>query len=94
MYRRDRRKRMPVFASPLHVGGSVALLEREWPTVAAHLARRGFAVTLAERRVLGFSPGGLGRELVRPRPKMYLARGATAEPAVDYLYSELTLIQW
>lgn len=94
MYRRDRRKRMPVFASPLHVGGSVAMLERVWPTVAAHLARRGFAVTLAERRILGFSPGGPGCELVRPRPKMYLARGAAAEPVVDYLYSELTLIHW
>lgn len=94
LYRRDRRKRLPVFASPLHVGGSAAVLERHWPAVATHLAKRGFVATLAERRVLGFTPAGLGRDLHRPRPKMYLERGGVAEPAVDYLYSELTLIQW
>lgn len=94
MYRRDRRKRLPLFASPLHVGGSVAVLERNWAAVATHLAERGFVATLAERRVLGFTPGGPGRDLHRPRPKMYLERSGGAEPPVDYLYSELTLIQW
>ena len=53
---------------------------------------RGLAVTLAERRVLGFSPGGPGRELARPRVKMY--RGGVGAEDVDYLYSELTLLQW
>lgn len=94
MYRRDRRKRLPVFASPLYVGGSTPLLETAWPAVASHLMRRGLPVTLAERRVLGFAPTGPGHELARPRPKMYRAGAGAPEPTVDYLYSELTLLQW
>jgi hypothetical protein len=92
MYRCDRRKRLPVFASPLYVGGDAAVLEAAWPIVASHLLGRGLVATLAERRVLGFVPAGPGRELAMPRTKMY--RGAVGAEAVDYLYSELTLLQW
>ena len=91
VYRRDRRKRLGLFASPLHVGGSVQVLRAAWPAVALHLLRHGLPVTLAERRVLGFTPPGPGRELARPRPKMF--RGGPAE-RVDYLYSEMTLLEW
>ena len=93
MYRRDRRKRLPVFASPLHVGGNAGVLERAWPAVGSHLLARGLAATLAERRVLGFTPAGPGRQLARPRPKMYRDEPG-GDAAVDYLYSELTLLQW
>lgn len=93
MYRRDRRKRLPVFASPLYVGGDPALLESSWASVRSHLLGRGFLATLAERRILGFSPGGPGRELARPRMKMY-RDAAGDEHAIDYLYSELTLLEW
>jgi len=92
MYRRDRRKRLPIFASPLYAGGDAAMLEDAWPAVGSHLLGRGLAATLAERRVLGFSPGGPGRQLARPRVKMYLGKAGAEE--VDYLYSELTLLQW
>jgi hypothetical protein len=92
MYRCDRRKRLPVVASPLYVGGDAAVLEAAWPIVASHLLGRGLVATLAERRVLGFVPAGPGRELAMPRTKMY--RGAVGAEAVDYLYSELTLLQW
>jgi hypothetical protein len=92
MYRRDRRKRLPLFASPLYGGGDGDLLEGSWPAVGAHLLRRGLAATLAEKRVLGFTPRGIGRELVAPRVKMY--RGDAGEGDIDYLYSELTLLQW
>ena len=92
MYRRDRRKRLPLFASPLYAGGDVELLEGSWPAVGAHLLRRGLAATLAEKRVLGFTPRGIGHELVAPRVKMY--RGDAGEGDIDYLYSELTLLQW
>jgi len=92
MYRRDRRKRLPVFASPLYAGGDAAVLEDAWAALGSHLLSRGLAATLAERRVLGFSPGGFGRELARPRVKMY--RGEAGAEEVDYLYSELTLLQW
>lgn len=93
MFRTDRRKRLPVFATPLHVGGDRKLLERSWGSVASRLLTSyGLAATLAERRVLGFSPR-VGVELKHPRPKMFRGDGATADD-VDYLYSELTLVRW
>ena len=92
IYRRDRRKRLPLFASPLYVGGSAAVLKSTWPAMGSHLLRRGLPATLAERRILGFTPGGPGLALARPRRKMY--RGAAGAGEVDYLYSELTLLRW
>lgn len=94
VYRRDRRKRLPLFASPLHVGGDRSLMAEGWPQISSHLLARGLVATLAERRVLGFDARGIGWDLPRPRPKMF--RGADGlDPAhVDYLYSELTLVQW
>ncbi|WP_153503467.1 hypothetical protein [Cumulibacter manganitolerans] len=93
MYRRDRRKRLALFASPLYVGGDPEVLRAGWGAVAAHLLRRGLPMTLAERRVLGFTPPGPGRALAAPRPKMY--RPAAADPnGIDYLYSELALLEW
>jgi hypothetical protein len=61
--------------------------------VGAYLLRRGLAATLAERRVLGFAPAGPGHELARPRPKMFRDDLGTNH-AIDYLYSELTLLPW
>lgn len=92
IYRRDRRKHLPIFASPLYGGGDRGMLQAGWRSVSAHLFRRGFPATLAERRVLGFTPRGPGRELAHPRAKMY--RGELAGTEVDYLYSELTLLEW
>lgn len=93
MYRRVRRKRLGVFAAPIFVGGDRAVMRDAWPEVAARLLRDGLPVTLAEERVLGFTPPGLGRDLVHPRPRMFLGRGV--EPAdIDYLYSELPLLDW
>lgn len=93
VYRRERRKRLPLFAVPLYAGGDRALLQQSWPLVSAHLLRRGLPVTLAERRVVGFVPRGPGRALAANRPKMF--RGADVDPAeLDYLYSELTLVRW
>lgn len=93
MYRRVRRKRLGIFAAPIHVGGDAAVLRDAWPQVAARLLGHGMLVTLAERRVLGFSASGPGRELAQPRPRMFRGRGVD-ESAVDYLYSELTLLDW
>lgn len=91
--RKDRRKRLPLFASPLYAGGSQALLRSAWPHIGSHLLLRHAALaTLAERRVLGFSPT-LGFDLAAPRAKMLRSTNMRAE-AVDYLYSELTLLEW
>ncbi|PZF85515.1 hypothetical protein C1I92_05080 [Jiangella anatolica] len=93
VYRRDRRKRLPLFATPLYAGGDRGVLRQAWPAVGAHLLRQGLPLTLAERRVLGFAPGGPGTELSQPRPKMF--RAADVDPeSIDHLYSELTLVRW
>lgn len=93
VYRRDRRKRLPLFATPLYRGGSAELLQEAWPAVAAALLRRGFLATLAEPRILGFVPPGPGKTLNSPRPRM--VRGDRLPDAgIDYLYSELALLEW
>lgn len=92
VYRRDRRKRIPVFASPLYVGGNRELLKTAWGRLSSHLLRHGLLVTLAESRVLGFSPGGAWT-LKNPRPKMIRSKVLTDQD-VDYLYSELVLLEW
>jgi hypothetical protein len=90
--RRERRKRMPLFAAPLHVAGDTALLESEWAAVRSHLLlTHGLVGTLAEHRILGFAKG-FGFDLKSPRVKMY--RGDIDASNVDYLYSELTLVNW
>jgi hypothetical protein len=91
MYRRDRRRRLPLFASPIYAGGSRELLELGWSSVGSHLLRKGLVATLGEVRILGFAPPGPGRELAAPRVKMFKGRTAAE---VDYLYSELTLLEW
>ncbi|MEO7005446.1 MAG: hypothetical protein ABI275_08820 [Terrimesophilobacter sp.] len=91
--RKDRRKRLPLFVSPLYVGGSQGLLRSAWPQIASHLLlRHGALATLAERRVLGFVPA-FGVDLRTPRAKMFRSKNVSAG-ALDYLYSELTLLTW
>ncbi|WP_426184801.1 hypothetical protein [Microbacterium sp. TWP3-1-2b2] len=90
VYRRDRRKRLPLFMTPLYAGGDREILRRSWPAVAAHLLAKGLPFTLAESHILGFVPGGLGRELKNPRPRMVKGDPAPS----DYLYSELALLSW
>jgi len=92
MFRRDRRKGLQLFATPLYVGGSRALIESEWSSIRSHLLRKGLVFTLAEHRILGFSRG-LGATLDKPRSKMFRGDGLQAD-RVDYLYSELTLVEW
>lgn len=92
MFRRDRRKGLRLFATPLFAGGSTACLRSGWGAIRSHLLARGLMFTLAEPRILGFSRG-LGVELSAPRPKMFRGDGIRADQ-VDYLYSELALVPW
>ena len=92
MFRRDRRKRLRLFATPLYRGGSASCVENAWGPIRARLLRLGLPFTLAEHRVLGFSRG-LGTSLAHPRPKMFRGDGIRADE-IDYLYSELTLVAW
>ena len=91
--RKDRRKRLPMFSSPLYVGGNRDLLRRAWPQIGSHLLfRHAELATLAERRLLGFAPA-FGIDVGKHRSKM-LRSGSVPADAVDYLYSELTLLDW
>lgn len=91
VFRKDRRKGLPLFASILHVSNP-ALFAAGFGSVAGHLLRQGAVLTLLERRVADVRPA-FARTLSRARPKMF--KSATLEQGdVDYLYSELTCVPW
>lgn len=92
IFRKDRRKRLPVFASVLHVSDP-ELLPVVWNRLSTHLLlRHGALATLLEERVAGWRPA---RALALPhaRPKMFRSEALDASD-VDYLYSELTCVAW
>lgn len=92
LFRRDRRKRMPLFVSILYVG-NIELFAHAQRQISRHLLLRHRApVTLAELRVVGHRPRG-STMLSRPRPKMFKSDHIQPEQ-VDYLYSELTNVAW
>lgn len=92
IFRRVRRKKLPLFASILYVGN-----RQLFRTVANHvfrhlLLRHGILATLAELRVVGDRPKP-SIVLKSPRPKMY--RSTDLRPdQIDDLYSELTCVAW
>lgn len=92
MFRRDRRKNFPLFASILHVGNP-ELFRKTARHVYGHLLTRfGIAATLAEERVVHYRPR-FSIPLRSPRPKMFRS-GRLRAGQVDYLYSELTCVPW
>jgi hypothetical protein len=92
IYRKDRRKNLPLFVSVLHVSNP-DLFRRQARRFTRHvLVRRRALATLAEERVVGHLPRPSVR-LRSPRPKMF--RSADLQPAqIDYLYSELVCVPW
>jgi hypothetical protein len=92
IFRKDRRKGMPLFASVLYVSNP-GLFRRMARSVSRHLLlRHGIPATLAEVRVTG-GRLPLGRMLSAPRRKMVLGTGFE-DHDVDYLYSELVSVSW
>jgi hypothetical protein len=93
MFRRDRRKGLPLFASVLHVGDPELFRDGGQRALARHLLlRHAVPATLLEERVTGV-PRGPARRLSRSRPKMY--RSSELGPRdLDYFYSELTCVAW
>jgi hypothetical protein len=91
VFRRDRRKQLPLFVSILHVSDR-ELFGRHQGLVFARLLRHGALATLAELRVVGDAPSR-GRRLASPRPKMFRSETLSAGD-IDYLYSELTCVAW
>jgi len=92
IYRRDRRKRLPLFASLLHVSDT-ELFRRVGSVVFRHLLiRHGIPFTLAELRVVKYRPRP-SLLIGKHRPKMFLSDRLAPE-TIDYLYSELTCVAW
>ncbi len=91
IFRRDRRKGLPLFASILYASDRDLLRAMARPLTFHLLIHHGALATLAEERVVGRLPLlSLGRPA---RPKMF--RSSRLEPAhVDYLYSELVCVPW
>jgi hypothetical protein len=92
MFRRVRRKKLPLFASILYVGNHDLFRDLAKYVFRHLLLRHGIAATLAELRVVGDRPTP-STMLKSPRPKMY--RSASLRPdQIDDLYSELTCVAW
>jgi hypothetical protein len=92
IFRKDRRKNLPLFASILYVGNP-ELFRAVAKYVFRHLLiRHRILMTLAELRLVGDRPKP-SIMLKAPRPKMY--RSPDLRPdQIDYLYSELTCVAW
>jgi len=92
VFRRDRRKNLPLFASILHVSNSSLFRRMARPFLRHLLLRHRVLATLSEDRVVGHRPR-LAYGLGSPRRKMF--RSASLEPAqIDYFYSELVCVAW
>jgi hypothetical protein len=92
IYRRDRRKNLPLFATILHVSDR-ALFARAGGRLFSHLFwGQGIPFTLAELRVVRHRPMP-SYLLAAHRPKMYRSDSLAPE-SIDYLYSELTCVAW
>ena len=92
MFRKDRRKNIPVFASMLYVS-DINLLHAMFRPLSRHLLfRHRVLAILAELRVVGRRPRP-SITLRAPRRKMY--RSTHLQPdQIDYLYSELACVAW
>lgn len=92
IFRKDRRKNLPLFASILFVGNPKLFRTVNQYVFRHLLVRHGIPLTLAELRLVGDRPKP-SVMLKSPRPKMY--RSAHLRPdQIDYLYSELTCVAW
>ena len=90
MFRRERRKRLPLFAFILYVGDRDLFRDCESHFYRYLLLRHGIAATLAEVRVVGHRPAR--SVMVTGWPKMFLSEDLKPVQ-IDYLYSELTLLR-
>ena len=92
IFRKDRRKGLPLFASLLHVS-SPDVLRRSFRHLSRHLlAHHGVMGVLAEHRIVGHRPLP-SFTLPAPRPKMFKSHSLQADD-IDYLCSELVSVPW
>jgi hypothetical protein len=92
IFRKDRRKQLPLFVSVLYVSNPALFRRMVRPLCRHMLLHHGAAATLAEHRIIGYRPR-FGVTLPSPRRKMF--RSASLEPSqIDDLYSELVCVAW
>jgi hypothetical protein len=91
MFRRDRRRRLPLFAFILYVGNPDLFHECASHLYRYLLLRHRMIATIAEIRVVARRPKRA--VTVSHWPKMYLSEDLEAAQ-IDYLYSELTCRPW
>lgn len=92
MFRKDRRKGLPLFASVLHVGNRAVFRSAVRSFCSHLLVRHGVPATLAELRIIGHRPRS-SVPLQSPRQKLF--RSDTLHPdQIDDLYSELACVAW
>lgn len=92
MFRRDRRKGLPLFASLLYVSDPALLRSMARPFARHLLLRHGIPATLAEERIVGYRPR-LSLSVRSPRQKMFRSPSLAASQ-IDDLYSELVCVSW
>jgi hypothetical protein len=92
MFRRDRRRNVPLFATILHVSDPDLFRAMTRPLTRHLLLRHGAVASLADLRVVAHRPP-LSLLLRDHRRKMF--RSSRLEPdQIDYLYSELVCVGW
>jgi hypothetical protein len=92
IFRKDRRKRLPLFASVLYVSDPELFGQLAGRFARHLLLRHGVLATLAELRVVKRRPRR-SVLLAKARPKMFRSQRLAAD-RVDNLYSELTCVAW
>jgi hypothetical protein len=92
MFRRERRKNLPLFASILHVGDPDLFRATARHVYSYFLTHLGIFATLVEKCVVRQHPR-FSIPLRSPRPRMFRSSRLRAGQ-VDYLYSELTCVPW
>ena len=92
MFRKDRRKRLPLFATILYVSHPHLFGAMARPLARHLLVRHGALATLLEAHVVANRPWP-SVELPKPRPRMFRSSSLDAAD-IDYLYSELACMKW
>jgi hypothetical protein len=93
IFRKDRRKGVPLFVSILHVSNPALFRAMARPLARHLLLHHGAAAMLLERCVIDYRPRLSLVVVNSPRRKMF--RSATLRPEqIDYLYSELVCLPW
>jgi hypothetical protein len=92
VFRKDRRKNLPIFASILYVSNPRLFRALARPLARYLLVHHGALASLAELRVVSGRPWP-SIKLPRARPKMFLSKHLEP-PQIDNLYSELACLAW